>query len=184
MSVLEKFDPDNDGYFPILRNLICIMGDDPDRPELKDTPSRVLKSYKEMFAGYAMNPEEILKTFEVGNMPRFQNSIEEVSQRNIPFVSFCEHHLLPFFGTVDISYVPIINIRVGLSKLTRLVECFSKRLQVQERMTNQILVAMVQSKLTPKEVVVTSNARHMCMECRGVQVFEVPTQCQVRWTLS
>ena len=163
-----------------IRNIIHLMGDSPNRPELKDTPSRVLKSYQEMFAGYKMKPEDILKVFEVsGILPyghKFKN--EMITQSGIPFVSFCEHHLLPFFGSVSISYTPTNQLRVGLSKLTRLVECFSKRLQVQERMTNQIANALFQSGLIPKFVSVNSTARHMCMECRGVEK-EASTSCNV-----
>ena len=127
-----------------------------------ETPKRYLSAMREMLSGYDMDPAEILSTtFEEGGS-------EVVRARGIHFASLCEHHLLPFVGSVIIEYQPNHGRVVGLSKLARLVECFAKRLQLQERMTGQIADAMVEY-LNPASVVVHVTARHGCIECRGVR---------------
>lgn len=142
----------------LIRNVI---GDDPDREGLQETPSRVIKAYEELFGGYKINPESLFKTFEDGKTD------EMVIVRNIEFTSFCEHHLLPFEGTISIGYLPDGRI-LGLSKFARIVEVYSKRLQVQERLTEQIAES-IQEHLMPKGVGVIAVASHKCMSCRGVR---------------
>lgn len=144
------------------RRFLSNLGEDPDRAGLIETPSRVAKAWKHWTAGYSKDPAECLKVFEVGA----QEYNELIVVRGIPVYSHCEHHLAPFFGKATIGYVPDRKI-VGLSKLTHLVDCFSKRLQVQERLTIQIANALM-THLQPKSVGVVIHCRHMCMESRGI----------------
>jgi GTP cyclohydrolase IA len=136
----------------VIRNLLRLIGEDPDREGLRETPERFLRALAEYTRGYTQNPEDVLKVFEDGA----QSADEMVIVRDIPLYSLCEHHLAPFFGKAHIGYVPDQRI-LGLSKISRLVEVFSRRLQVQERLTNQIADALV------------IECRHMCMESRGVR---------------
>lgn len=146
------------------RRLLAHLGDDPRREGLLETPRRVEKAWKHWTSGYAQHPADVLKVFEDG-AERYD---ELIVVRGIPVYSHCEHHLAPFFGTATIGYQPDGKI-VGLSKLTRLVELFSKRLQVQERLTRQIADALM-THLAPLSVGVVIQCRHMCMESRGIQV--------------
>ena len=140
--------------------LLRFMGEEPERDGLRDTPARVVKAWREMTAGYAEDPAEILsRTFD-------ESSDELVILRGISFYSTCEHHLLPFYGQAVVGYLP--GKVVGISKLARLVECFAKRLQVQERMTRQIAEA-VEAHLEARGVGVVLRAHHLCMGCRGVR---------------
>lgn len=142
--------------------LIEWIGDDPSREGLIETPDRVLKAWKELCDGYHQNPAAILaKTFEVGKVD------EMVILRDIPFVSFCEHHLLPFEGSADIAYIPKDRV-VGLSKLARLVDVYAKRLQVQERLTQDIRQAL-DDHLDPLASGVVIRASHTCMCYRGIK---------------
>lgn len=134
----------------------------PDRQGLEETPDRVTKAWAFWTKGYKEDPAAILKVFEDGA----EHCDEMVSVVNIPLYSHCEHHLAPIFGTATVAYIPNGRI-VGLSKLSRLVDCFARRLQVQERLTNQIADAL-QEHLNPIGVGVLIKARHMCMESRGV----------------
>ena len=145
------------------RRFIISLGEDPDRPGLSETPARVEKAWKHWTAGYKQNPADLLKTFEDGA----EQYNELIVVRNIPVYSHCEHHLAPFFGKATIGYMPDGKI-VGLSKLTRLMECFAKRLQVQERLTIQVANALMES-LQPKAVGVVIRCRHLCMESRGIR---------------
>lgn len=145
------------------RRLLESLGEDPDRPGLHETPHRVSKAWKHWTSGYAQDPVELLKVFEDGA----EQYNELIVVRGIPVYSHCEHHLAPFFGKATIGYVPNGKI-VGLSKLTRLVDCFAKRLQVQERMTQQIANALMDA-LEPKAVGVVVRCRHLCMESRGIR---------------
>jgi GTP cyclohydrolase I len=145
------------------RRFLISLGEDPDRPGLRETPARVEKAWKHWTAGYAQNPADLLKTFEDGA----EQYNELIVVRNIPVYSHCEHHLAPFFGKATIGYMPDGKI-VGLSKLTRLMECFAKRLQVQERLTIQVANALMES-LQPKAVGVVIRCRHLCMESRGIR---------------
>ena len=140
--------------------LLRFIGEEPERDGLRDTPARVVKAWREMTAGYAEDPAEILsRTFD-------ESSDELVILRGISFYSTCEHHLLPFYGQAVVGYLP--GKVVGISKLARLVECFAKRLQVQERMTRQIAAA-VETHLEARGVGVVLSAHHLCMGCRGVR---------------
>jgi GTP cyclohydrolase I len=145
-----------------IRRLIQFAGDDPTRGGMIETPARVAKAWKHWCSGYDVDPASLLKTFEDGA----EGAKEMVLVRNIPFYSHCEHHMAPFFGTATVGYIPNGRI-VGLSKLNRLVECFARRFQVQERMTTQIADAIAEH-LQPLGVGVIVTARHMCVESRGV----------------
>jgi GTP cyclohydrolase I len=145
------------------RRLLISLGEDPDRAGLVETPSRVAKAWKHWTSGYTQDPAELLKVFEDGA----EGYDELVIIRGIPVYSHCEHHLAPFFGKATIGYVPNGKI-VGLSKLTRLVDCFAKRLQGQERLTVQIANALM-THLEPKAVGVIIKCRHLCMESRGIR---------------
>jgi GTP cyclohydrolase I len=147
----------------IVRRLLAYIGEDPDREGLLETPVRFLKAWEEYTRGYRERPEDILKSFEDGA----QSVDEMVIVRDIPVYSLCEHHLAPFFGKAYVGYVPDKRI-LGLSKISRLVEIFARRLQVQERLTNQIADAL-DTHLQPLGVAVVIECRHMCMESRGVR---------------
>lgn len=143
--------------------LNTIPTEDASREGLLETPKRVAKMYEELFAGYEMDYHKILsKQFTVDGTP------SKITVEDIQFYSMCEHHIMPFFGTVAITYVPKKGGKVvGLSKLARLVECFARRLQIQERLGKQIVDAIVEC-LDPEEVVVTIEAEHTCMTARGI----------------
>jgi GTP cyclohydrolase IA len=145
------------------RRLLASLGEDPDRPGLLETPHRVSKAWKQWTAGYEQDPADLLKVFEDGA----EQYNELIVVKGIPVYSHCEHHLAPFFGKATVGYVPNGKI-VGLSKLTRLVDCFARRLQVQERMTQQIAYALMDA-LEPKAVGVVVKCRHLCMESRGIR---------------
>jgi GTP cyclohydrolase I len=142
--------------------LLQFIGEDPKRGGLLETPARVLKAWKHWTSGYGADIKAILKTFEDG-AERYD---EMIAVRDIPFYSQCEHHLAPFFGTATFAYVPDKRI-VGLSKMSRLVDAFARRLQVQERLTAQVVDAFM-TELAPKGAACLIKARHMCMESRGV----------------
>lgn len=146
-----------------VRELLLAAGEDPDREGLRDTPARVARAYRELFAGLYTNPDEVLdKTFDEAHE-------ELVLVRDIPVYSQCEHHLLPFHGTAHVGYIPNEQGRVtGLSKLARLVDLYAKRPQVQERLTSQIADALVR-RLEPRGVIVVIDAEHLCMGMRGVR---------------
>lgn len=139
------------------------IGEDPDRDGLKMTPYRVAKMYEEVFSGMAEDPKQ---HFEV----TFDEHHEEmILVRDIPFYSMCEHHLVPFFGMAHVAYIPRADGRIcGLSKLARLVDVYSKRPQVQERLTSQIADTLIE-ELAPQGVIVVMEAEHMCMSMRGVK---------------
>lgn len=140
--------------------LLQFIGEDPRREGLKDTPRRVVKAWKEMTVGYGQDPAQILSTV-------FTEKYDEiVAVPSIEFVSMCEHHCLSFSGHAHVGYLPDKNV-VGLSKLARLVDCFARRLQIQEKMTRQISDA-IQEYLKPRGVAVIVEAKHSCMSCRGV----------------
>ena len=145
-----------------VRTLIRWMGDNPNREGLLDTPKRVVRSYGELFNGYTKNPEDFLsRTFTETN-----GYTDMVLLRDIRIESYCEHHLLPIIGRAHVAYVPNGRV-VGISKLARTVELFSKRLQIQEKLTAQIAHAINES-LKPKGVAVIIDAVHECMTTRGV----------------
>lgn len=144
-------------------SIIEAIGDDPKREGLVDTPQRLAEMYEELFSGIRMDAREVLSAgFAAGHH-------EMVIVRDIPFYSMCEHHFLPFYGVVHIGYIPNIDGRVvGVSKLARVVEIFSRRLQLQERMTKQIADVIMES-LKPDGVAVVIQAEHLCMVMRGIK---------------
>jgi len=154
---------DEAGIRTAVASIIRAIGEDPDREGLVDTPKRVAEMYAELFMGLNIDPREELKVgYEAGHR-------EMVIVRDIPFYSMCEHHLLPFYGTAHIGYIPDINGRVvGLSKLARVVEIIASRPQIQERMTTDIADAIMDG-LKPSGVAVVVKAEHMCMIMRGVK---------------
>ena len=140
-------------------DILEYIGETP-REGLLNTPQRVIKSYDELYKGYKIKPEDVLKT-------KFKEKYNQmVILKDIEFYSMCEHHMLPFFGKVSIAYIPNGEV-VGISKLARLVEVFSRRLQIQERLTEQIADA-INTHLKPQGVAVTIKAKHFCMVARGV----------------
>jgi len=146
-----------------VREILIAVGEDPDREGLQDTPKRVARSYAEIFAGLHQDPGDLLATtFDLDHE-------EMVLVKDIPFYSTCEHHLVPFHGTAHIGYIPSHDGKVtGLSKLARLVEIYARRPQVQERLTTQIVDALVEH-LEPKGAIVVVECEHMCMSMRGVR---------------
>lgn len=147
---------------PEINNMLNALGM-ADREGLEETPARVSKAWVFWTSGYSKDAVELMKCFEDGA----EGCDEMVCQVDIPFYSHCEHHLAPFFGLASVAYIPNGKV-LGLSKMNRLVDMFARRLQVQERLTNQIADAMVDG-LNPLGVGVLLRARHMCVESRGVQ---------------
>lgn len=147
----------------LIKEFIGRLDPNASREGLRETPDRVTKAWKFFCSGYDQNPADVLKTFEDGS----ENYDQLLFQANIPIVSACEHHLQNFWGCCHIAYVPDGRV-VGLSKLSRLVEIFSRRLQVQERLTQQIAESLMEH-LKPKGVGVVLQMRHGCMEFRGIQ---------------
>ena len=146
-----------------VRTLLRYIGDDPDREGLRDTPRRVVKSYAELYGGYEQDPEDVLgRTFE-----EVAGYDDIVFVKDIPFVSHCEHHMVPIIGKAHVAYLPDGRV-LGLSKIARTVDIFARRLQTQETMTAQIANA-IDEILQPKGVAVLIEADHMCMAMRGVQ---------------
>jgi GTP cyclohydrolase IA len=146
-----------------VREILLAIGEDPDRSGLAETPQRVAKAYAEVFASLHQDPSEVLSTtFDIAHE-------EMVLVKDIPFYSTCEHHLVPFHGSAHVGYIPSLDGRVtGLSKLARLVDVFAKRPQVQERLTTQIVDALVKH-LKPRGAIVVVECEHMCMSMRGVR---------------
>src|SRR6201993_3171915 len=146
----------------LIRKLLAEMGEDPAREGLRDTPKRVEKAYRFLTSGYDADIDEII------NEALFTVDYNEmVIVKDIDFYSLCEHHLLPFFGKCHVAYIPSTRV-IGLSKIPRLVEVFARRLQVQERLTNQI-ADTIREKITPLGVAVVMEATHLCMSMRGVE---------------
>lgn len=154
---------DGDGVRRAVRDLLVAIGEDPDREGIRDTPDRVARAFDEIFAGLLVDPRDALSvTFEEGYD-------EVVMVRDIAFHSMCEHHLVPFFGVAHVGYLPNTDGRVtGLSKLARVVDLAAKRPGLQERMTTTIATA-IEDVLEPRGVFVVVEARHMCMEMRGIR---------------
>lgn len=145
-----------------VREILIAVGEDPDREGLTETPKRVANMYEEIFSGLEADPKQYIKIFSESN------SDEIVIVRDIPMYSMCEHHLLPFSGKAHIAYIPSDGKIIGLSKLARIVNCFSKRPQVQERLTAQI-ADFLNDELTPQGVAVFIEAEHLCMSMRGAR---------------
>ncbi len=160
--------PHGDMIASHVRDILAAIGEDPNREGLLRTPERVAKSYKELTWGYTADIDEMI------NGALYSEAYNEmVVVKEITFYSLCEHHLLPFFGKAHVAYVPDRKI-IGLSKIPKLVEIYAKRLQVQERMTNQIAQTL-QEKLSPLGTAVVLEARHLCMEMRGAESLLSPT---------
>lgn len=158
--VVFPWEKENDICDNIIR-ILEYIGENPNREGLKETPQRIVNSWKELFSGYNQDPCNLIKIFEDGVCD------EMIILKNIEFYSFCEHHFLPFFGRVDIGYVPNGKV-IGVSKLARLTEVFARRLQIQERLTQQIADFLFE-RLEAKGVMVKIEAVHFCMIARGIQ---------------
>jgi GTP cyclohydrolase I len=146
-----------------VRELLIAVGEDPDREGLRETPARVARAYREIFAGLWQKPEDVLTTtFDLGHD-------EMVLVKDIELVSQCEHHLVPFTGVAHVGYIPSADGKItGLSKLARLVDVFARRPQVQERLTTQIADSLMRI-LEPRGVIVVVECEHMCMSMRGIR---------------
>lgn len=145
-----------------VREILLAVGEDPEREGLKETPARVARMYAEIFSGLQADPKQHLKFFDAGGHD------ELVLVRDIPLYSVCEHHLLPFIGKCHIAYIPKNGRIIGLSKFARIVECFARRPQVQERLTAQI-ADFIEENLDPRGVAVFIEAEHLCMTMRGAR---------------
>lgn len=146
----------------LIRGLLTHLGEDPDREGLKETPRRVIKAWGHWCQGYKVDAQALLKTFVDGS----EGVDEMVLVKDIEFYSHCEHHMAPFFGTAHVAYIPNGSV-VGLSKLARVVDVYAQRLQVQERLTNEIANCLDEG-LSPLGVAVVVEAKHFCMCSRGV----------------
>ena len=145
-----------------IRFILRALGENPDREGLKKTPSRVAEALTFLTRGYRMDPDKVI------NDALFTEEYEEmIVQKDIDFFSLCEHHLLPFFGKAHVAYIPRHKI-IGVSKLARLVDIYARRLQVQERLTNQVATTIMK-KLNPLGAAVVIEAEHLCMRMRGVE---------------
>ena len=170
LAETEGFEPEDAGPAPrrstiesAIRTLIEAAGDDPDREGLRETPARVARAYAEWFGGYGVDPRSLLsRVFD-----ETEGYDDTVLLRDIPVVSTCEHHMAPIIGNAHVAYRPDGRV-VGISKLSRLVDAFARRLQLQERLTNQIAHALDEA-LRPKGVAVVIEATHACMATRGVK---------------
>ena len=152
-----------------VREILSAIGEDPDREGLQETPKRVANMYAEIFAGMEDDPKRHLKIFNESN------NDEMVVVRDIPMYSMCEHHLLPFVGKAHIAYIPSDGKVIGLSKLARIVDSFSKKPQLQERLTSQI-ADFLEENLSPKGIAVVIEAEHLCMTMRGARAAGAKTQ--------
>ena len=152
-----------------VREILSAIGEDPDREGLQETPKRVANMYAEIFAGMEDDPKRHLKIFNESN------NDEMVVVRDIPMYSMCEHHLLPFVGKAHIAYIPSDGKVIGLSKLARIVDSFSKKPQLQERLTSQI-ADFLEENLSPKGLAVVIEAEQLCMTMRGARAAGAKTQ--------
>jgi GTP cyclohydrolase I len=146
----------------LIRKLLADLGEDPSREGLVDTPKRVEKAYKFLTSGYGADIDRVLN-----NALFTVDYSEMVIVKDVDFYSLCEHHLLPFFGKCHVAYIPTNKV-IGLSKIPRLIDVFARRLQVQERLTNQI-AQTISEKISPMGVAVVIEATHLCMSMRGVE---------------
>jgi GTP cyclohydrolase I len=146
----------------LIRRMLIDLGEDPEREGLRKTPARVARAFEYLTRGYGQDPVAV-----IGDAKFIEDYSEMIIVRDIDFFSLCEHHIIPFYGRAHVAYVPERHI-VGISKIARLVECFARRLQVQERMTQQIATTLA-DVLQPQGVGVVVRAEHMCMRMRGVE---------------
>ena len=168
-KIIETNDVSDKEAEQAFKTILQWLGEDPNREGLLETPKRVMKAYKEYFGGYKVDPSKILdKTF--GDVDGYDDM---VIQKNISIQSHCEHHMAPIIGKAHVAYIPKERV-VGLSKLARVVEVFSKRLQTQERLTMQIAKTLMES-LDAKGVAVTIDSTHQCMTMRGIKKEQATT---------
>jgi GTP cyclohydrolase I len=145
----------------LIKGILAQLGEDPSRDGLKNTPLRVVKSWKELYGGYSQKPEDVLTVFEKGTYDQI------VVLKHIEFYSTCEHHMLPFSGVAHIGYLPGDKV-IGISKLARLLEIYARRLQIQERIGEQVTEAlMIHLKALGAGCII--DAKHSCIQCRGIQ---------------
>lgn len=159
----ERMTDEACGPLDNIRRILQHIGDDPEREGLRETPLRVMKSHQHLFSGYGKDPADVMKVFEDGG----EDYDQMVLLKDIEFFSTCEHHMQPFFGRAHIAYIPDKKV-LGISKLARLLEVFSRRLQIQERLTTQVADALMEH-LEPKGAAVIIEAKHFCMVARGVE---------------
>lgn len=152
-----------------VREILAAVGEDPDREGLAETPARVARMYEEIFSGLEDDPKRHLKIFHE------EKNEEMVIVRDIPLYSMCEHHLLPFIGRAHIAYIPSDGNIIGLSKLARIVDCFARRPQLQEKLTSQI-ADFLYGELNPMGVAVVIEAEHLCMTMRGARASGAQTR--------
>lgn len=157
----------------LIYELLIAIGEDPQRPGLKDTPHRVANMYEEIFSGLSQFPEDSLKTFK----EEIQGD-EFIIVKDIPFYSMCEHHLIPFFGTASVAYIPKEGEIIGISKIARIVNYYAKRPQVQEKMTRQIS-DFIFDRFNVLGVAVIIEAQHLCMTMRGIKSIGSKTKTSV-----
>lgn len=147
----------------LVTGILESIGEDTTRDGLIDTPDRVVRSWEEIYSGYKSNPAQILRrSFELSNYDQL------IVEKHISFFSMCEHHMLPFWGTVSIGYLPCKGRVVGASKLIRVIDCFARRLQIQERLTQQIADTFMEV-VKPQGVGVIIEAQHLCISSRGAK---------------
>ena len=162
MSAAQPASLPNEELKAVTRRMLVALGEDPEREGLADTPRRVAESLIYLTDGYGVDPRQV-----VGSALYEHEGDDLVTVRDLPFYSLCEHHLLPFFGRCHVGYLPAGKV-IGLSKLPRLIDVFAHRLQIQERLTREIAEA-VDRVLRPQGVAVVIEARHLCVEMRGVE---------------
>jgi len=159
--VVFPWEDSDEDMTSLLSRIVQYLGEDVNRDGLKDTPKRILASWKHLFSGYNKDPRELLKTFDKDSYDQM------VLLKNIEFYSMCEHHMLPFFGSAHIAYIPKDKV-IGISKLARLLEVYSRRLQIQERIGEQV-TSFLTNELNAKGAGCILEARHLCMTARGVE---------------
>ncbi len=145
-----------------VRDILEAIGEDPEREGLVDTPRRIADMYEEVFGGMKIKPDEVIKVFLE------EEHDEIILLKDIPLYSMCEHHMVPFIGKAHVAYIPDENRITGLSKIARVVDILSRRMQVQERLTTQIADTLMK-RLNPKGVLVVIEAEHLCMSMRGIK---------------
>ncbi|MBN1807885.1 MAG: GTP cyclohydrolase I FolE [Planctomycetes bacterium] len=160
---MASFDIDIDKIIEGMRLVLEGIGEDPSRPGLAETPARVARMYQEIYGGYQEDPSEVVKL-----LPHTDKHEEIVLVRDIPVYSVCEHHLLPFIGRAHVAYIPQDGRITGLSKIARVVDILSRRLQLQERLTTQVADTLMDC-LRPRGVMTVVEAEHLCMTMRGIK---------------